>query len=137
MAEIALLVVFAVIVFGPEKLPEAARKLARVVAFLRRVSTDARVQIRQELGPEFDDITLADLNPKTFVQRHILSGDEVADLRQIRDEAVSAGTLARDSVDEARSVGRAAVRPPAESATAPQEGLTSAPRAVAFDPEAT
>ena len=44
------------------------------------------------------DISLADLNPKTFVAKHLLSGEEVEDLRQIREEALSSGTLVRDTL---------------------------------------
>ncbi|MFZ2480133.1 MAG: twin-arginine translocase TatA/TatE family subunit, partial [Propioniciclava sp.] len=79
MVEIVLLGGLAIIIFGPEKLPELARKAARVLAYLRKISEDARGQLREELGPEFDNFSLADLNPKTLVAKHLLSGEEVAD----------------------------------------------------------
>lgn len=124
LVEIGLLLVLAVIIFGPDKLPEFARKVARIVNYLRQVGNDARGQLRRELGPEFDDIHLSDLNPKTFVQRHLLSEPEVADLRQMRDEAVAAGTLVRDTVHEA-------------ALPAAKPAIADRPRVVAFDPEAT
>ena len=128
MPEIVLLVAFAVIFFGPEKLPDLARKAARVVNHLRRIGSDARTQLRQELGPEFDDIRLSDLNPTNFVARHILSGDEVADLRSLRDDAVASGQLVRSSLDEATG---------SLSASEPEASQPVAVRVVAFDPEAT
>ncbi|WP_300082469.1 sec-independent translocase [Propioniciclava sp.] len=128
--EIGGLIVLAILIFGPDKLPELARKTARVINYLREIGNDARGQLRKELGPEFDDIRLSDLNPKTFVQRHLLSGDEIADLRQIRDDALDAGTLVKETVTEARDDingldQKKTQAEPAASVTVP------------FDPEAT
>ncbi len=63
VSEILVLGVLAVIIFGPEKLPEVARKAARVLNYLRNIANDAQGRLRQELGPEFADLELADLNP--------------------------------------------------------------------------
>ncbi len=126
LPEIMVLVVLAVVIFGPEKLPELAKKAARIIAYLRRVGNDARAQLRDELGPEFDDLKLSDLNPKSFVQRHLLSAEEVEDLRQIREDVLASGQEVRDQVAEAEQLAREA----GEAATAPE-------RTVLFDPEAT
>ena len=123
--EITVLVVLAIIVFGPEKLPELARKAARVLQFLRRIGNDARGQLRKELGDEFADISLADLNPRTFVAKHLLSGDEVEDLRQIREEALASGQIVRDTMDEGEGLVSGAV------------ASVAAERRVLYDPEAT
>ncbi|MFP5415351.1 MAG: Sec-independent protein translocase subunit TatB [Actinomycetes bacterium] len=139
MWEITALVALAIVVFGPEKLPELARKTARVLAYLRRIGNDARGQLRQELGPEFDDIKLSDLNPKSLVARHLLSGEEVDDLRQLRDEALATGQLVRDTVNEAGSspTTAAAVRR-ADGVREQAESPASVTfDAVPFDPEAT
>ena len=134
--EIGLLVVLAVIIFGPEKLPELARKAARVINHLRMIGNDARSQLRRELGPEFDDLRLSDLNPKNFVSRHLLSGEEVEDLRQLRDDAVAAGTLVKDAVNEA-----GAPEPDQDGTDSQPDALAAAAAVavpqVAFDPEAT
>lgn len=125
MSEIIGLMVLAIIVFGPDKLPELARKAARVIAYLRRVGNDARGQLRRELGPEFDDIHLSDLNPRTLVSKHLLSSEEVADLRQIRDEALADGTIVKDAL------GEVAGEPASERPAASRSPV------VRFDPEAT
>ncbi len=122
-AEILVLVVLAVIIFGPEKLPELARKAARVFNYLRRVANDARGQLREQLGPEFDDLHLSDLNPRTMGAR--LLGEDTA-----RDLAQTASTAAA----EAAAVG-AAVR--GGGAPDQPEAVRPAQRLVAFDPEAT
>ena len=73
--EFVLLLVLAIILFGPERLPDLFRKVARVVQYLRTVAGTAQQQLSKELGPGFEDLDLRDLNPKSFIQKHLL--DEV------------------------------------------------------------
>ncbi len=68
--EILVLAVLAVIIFGPEKLPELARKTARVLNYLRNIANDAQGKLRDELGPEFADLELT--NPRAMVTKHLL-----------------------------------------------------------------
>ena len=49
--EFVLLLVLAVILFGPERLPDLARKAARVLRYLRTVAGSAQQQLSKELGP--------------------------------------------------------------------------------------
>lgn len=140
LPEITLLVMLAIIIFGPEKLPDLARKAARIIAYLRAVGNDARGQLRKELGPEWDNIDFADLNPKTFVQRHLLSGDEIEDLRSIRSDAIEAGTLVKDAAKDVKvATGRGATAAGASAGDDHGGGdpVIAAGRQVAFDPEAT
>jgi sec-independent protein translocase protein TatB len=127
--EILALAVIAVIMFGPEKLPAFARRAARVIAYLRRVSEDARGQLRAELGPEFDDLQLSDLNPRNFVARHILSAEEKEDLLTIRDEIKSAGDLASSGMDD--------VRTGIEGLKDTEPEVVAVVKTTPFDPEAT
>ncbi len=87
-SEIVVLAVLAVIIFGPEKLPDLARKTARVFHYLRGIANDARGQLRAELGPEYADISLSDLNPRNAGQR-LLGEDDDPDLRDGTDLQVS------------------------------------------------
>ena len=50
LPEVILIAVLAVIILGPERLPEVAVQLARALRFLRGYATDATSQLRQELG---------------------------------------------------------------------------------------
>nr|NLI50692.1 Sec-independent protein translocase subunit TatB [Propionibacterium sp.] len=151
--EITVLAVLAMILFGPEKLPEFARKAARVIAHLRKIGNDARGQLRAELGPEWDNVRLSDLNPKNFVARHLLSAEEKDDLLAIRDEFRSVGAEAteglggvREGIEGARSESRAAAHPGPDAAGADAGGTAAAQpdpasseplRVIAYDPEAT
>jgi Tat protein translocase TatB subunit len=51
-AELVLVAALALIVFGPDKLPEIARQIGRVVGDLRRVSTDVTREIQRGIQEE-------------------------------------------------------------------------------------
>lgn len=73
--EFVVLAAVALIVFGPERLPELARDAARMLRTLRDVAQGARTQLNSELGPEFADFDLSSLNPRTAIKNALL-GDE-------------------------------------------------------------
>jgi sec-independent protein translocase protein TatB len=74
--EIGALLVLALLIFGPDKLPNVARDAARMLKELRAMAQGARSQIRSELGPEFADFDLDTLNPKSFVRKHLLEDED-------------------------------------------------------------
>jgi sec-independent protein translocase protein TatB len=74
--EIGMLLVVALIVFGPDKLPSVARDAARMLRELRKMAQGARTQLKSELGPEFADFDFDSLNPRAFVRKHLLDDDE-------------------------------------------------------------
>lgn len=73
--EIAVLFVVGMFVFGPERLPKVAADLGRMLRELREMATGARSKLAAELGPEFRDIDLASLHPRTLVQKHLFDDD--------------------------------------------------------------
>ncbi|MGW1541273.1 Sec-independent protein translocase protein TatB [Streptomyces sp. NPDC002309] len=60
--EMLTLLVVAVVVLGPEKLPRAVSETAALVRRFRSFSATARNEIRQELDPGFADLDLRDLD---------------------------------------------------------------------------
>lgn len=74
--ELVVLLVLALFVFGPERLPgmaaEAGRTLRKVRLYVKGVTDD----LKSELGPELGDVDLASLHPRTFVQKHLFSDDD-------------------------------------------------------------
>ncbi|MFD0884586.1 sec-independent translocase [Streptosporangium algeriense] len=72
--EILALVVIALLVFGPEKLPQAAAQAGRTLRSLRQMANNAKQDLQAGLGPEFANFDPTDLNPKNFVRKH-LTGD--------------------------------------------------------------
>ena len=67
-----MLAFVAVLVFGPDKLPEFAKQAAQLIKQVRRMANSARDELRSELGPEYADLELRDLDPRTIVRKHIL-----------------------------------------------------------------
>jgi sec-independent protein translocase protein TatB len=79
--KLLVLVVIALIVFGPNELPKIASQAGKALRDLRRIAEGAKSDLRDGLGPEFADFELEDLNPKRFVQKHLLDdiGNDSAD----------------------------------------------------------
>lgn len=72
------LVLLAVFIFGPDRLPTVVGETARALRRARRALRSASEGLREELGPEFRDLDLAELNPRTFVRRHLLEDEPTA-----------------------------------------------------------
>ena len=76
LPELLVIIVVAVLVFGPDRLPDFARQAARFLRQVRAFTQTARDDIRTELGPEFADLDLADLDPRKAVRKHIIEAME-------------------------------------------------------------
>ncbi|WP_413758869.1 sec-independent translocase [Streptomyces sp. MMBL 11-3] len=81
--ELVTIIVLAVLVFGPDKLPKMIQDVTRTIRKIRDFSESAKADIREELGPEFKDFEFEDLNPKTFIRKQ-LDNDELG-LKEIRN----------------------------------------------------
>ena len=71
--EIIGLAILAMILVGPERLPKFASDAAKVIKKLRALSQTATVELRNNLGPGFENLQPSDLNPKTFIKKQINS----------------------------------------------------------------
>jgi sec-independent protein translocase protein TatB len=81
--ELVTLIVLAVLVFGPDKLPKVIQDVTRTIRKIREFSESAKNDIREELGPEFKDFEFEDLNPKTFIRKQL--DNEDLGLKEIRN----------------------------------------------------
>ena len=79
LPEMAVIALVAVMVFGPDKLPELAKQAGAILRRLRAFANSARDDLRNELGPEFADLELRDLDPRAIVRKHIVEAMEEAD----------------------------------------------------------
>ena len=146
--ELLVLAVIGLVVLGPDKLPELARDAARLLRTLREVATGARNQLKDELGPEFADVDLRNLNPRTAVQRAVF-GQEV-DLQTYHPRHALQDMLLGEEEDEsvpyageqfadeqvARPAPRPRPRPVTKPTSAPPMGQPPA-GPPPFDPDAT
>ncbi len=85
LTKLLALAVLALIIFGPHELPKIASQAGRALRDLRRIAEGAKADLRDGLGPEFQDFDFEDLNPRRFVQKHLL--DDLAEsTRPLMDE---------------------------------------------------
>ena len=76
--EIFGLAILAVILVGPERLPHLAVDAAKLIKKIRAMANTATSELRENLGPGFEDLSPSDLRPKTFIKKHIANAlDEV------------------------------------------------------------
>jgi sec-independent protein translocase protein TatB len=83
-AELVVIAFVAVFVFGPDKLPELAKQAGAVLRKARDFANAARDELRDELGPEYADLELRDLDPRTIVRKHIVEAMEDAGDQETR-----------------------------------------------------
>ncbi|MCM3923627.1 Sec-independent protein translocase protein TatB [Frankia sp. AiPs1] len=165
--EVVVLLLIGLFVFGPDRLPKAARDAGRMLRQLRQMANGMRNDLRSELGPEFADLDIRDLHPKTFVRKHLFEDEPplppyltkrtALDALLLGDDSPATPSLTKSSLpkDASREPGRPATDapvPPAPAtpallsksspgkATAPRvvpPQPTAQPDAAPFDPDAT
>ncbi|MDQ2837252.1 MAG: sec-independent translocase [Actinomycetota bacterium] len=74
--EFVVLAAVALLVFGPDKLPQLTKDAGRMLRTLRDLAQGARTQLNSELGPEFADFDLSSLNPRTAIKNALLGDGE-------------------------------------------------------------
>jgi len=88
LPELAVIAFVAVLVFGPDKLPDFARQAGRMVRTMRQFANQARDELREELGPEYADLDLRDLDPRAIVKKHIYDAMNEIDEEERNNKAV-------------------------------------------------
>ena len=96
LTKLLVLAVIALVVFGPHELPKIAAQAGRALRDLRKIAEGAKADLKEGLGPEFENFDFDDLNPRRFVQKHLL------------DEQVTTATPAGVSSSVASSTGATA-----------------------------
>lgn len=125
--EMVVLIVVAIVVLGPNKLPQYAKQLRELVRNVKKMADNATQQVKDELGDDFTDVDWSKLDPRQYDPRRIVRDA----LNEDEDDAVDDdGSF--DDDDEfdtdtespgSRAAAQAALRVPGEPAP--------------FDPEAT
>lgn len=106
--EFLVILLVAVIVIGPTRLPKYAEQLARLTKQARHFVQDARTRVDEELGEDVKDIDWAALDPRRYDPRRIVR-DALLDTEPVRPStaaatataAAAAGTTADPAITRA------------------------------------
>ena len=84
MGEFLGLVVLGLFLVGPDKLPNAAKDFARFLHKVRNFTSYASRELKENLGPGFEDLDVTDLTPKNLAKKVI--GNAMDDIKPVVNE---------------------------------------------------
>ncbi|WP_348787248.1 Sec-independent protein translocase TatB [Leifsonia sp. NPDC080035] len=113
--KLLIVAVIAAFLIGPERLPTYAAKLGQLVRSLRDFANGAKTRMRDEMGPEFDEVDWKKLDPRQYDPRRII----------------------REALLEETPAPASAIKPVTQSAYAQRRGALTPGSVPPFDAEAT
>lgn len=84
MGEFLGLVVLGLFLVGPDKLPNVAKDFARFLHKVRNFTSYASRELKENLGPGFEDLDVTDLTPKNLAKKVI--GNAMDDVKPAMNE---------------------------------------------------
>ena len=69
--DVIVLAILGMILVGPERLPKLASEAASLIRRLQRIAHAVTEELRENLGPGFENLQPSDLNPKTFIRQQL------------------------------------------------------------------
>jgi sec-independent protein translocase protein TatB len=81
MGEFLGLIVLGLFLVGPDKLPNAAKDFARFLHKVRNFTSYASRELKENLGPGFEDLDVSDLTPKNLAKKVI--GNAMDDVKPV------------------------------------------------------
>ncbi|WP_147108434.1 twin-arginine translocase TatA/TatE family subunit [Nesterenkonia populi] len=108
--EFLVLLLLAVILLGPDRLPQSARKLGEWVRQGRRMAEEAKVRFREETGTDFDQVDWEKYDPRQYDPRRIIREA----LAEETEELTSAGRELQRAADPRAVFGPGAKSPAAK-----------------------
>ena len=136
LGEVAVLIVAALFVFGPERLPQVIAQAARTLREIRTLAAGARAEINDAIGPELRELNvmaplaeLRDLNPRAMLNKAMFGADDTMTSSPAPETRVGSST----------PTGTPAGTPSAAPGVTqgPVPGAELAPPTPAFDSDAT
>lgn len=122
--KIFIILVIALFIIGPDKLPHYAQKLGEFVRTFKRMADGAKDRLKEEMGPEFDDVDWKQLDPRQYDPRRIIRDALLEDDKEAQAAARKARAAELSQARKERAQGRAGT----------ENALT---KVVNFDDEAT
>jgi len=77
--EFLTLALLALVLIGPDKLPTVALDAARMLKKVRRLAQSATAELRENMGPGFEDLQVEDLHPKKLIAKQLGSLSEITE----------------------------------------------------------
>ena len=114
--------ILAVFLLGPERLPYYAAQLAKLVKSMRTMAAGAKERMREEMGPDFDDVDWKKLDPRQYDPRRIIREALIDD---------------EPGAFKSSSSGAAVATTPVESAYAKRQRLVAEQKPAPYDAEST
>jgi sec-independent protein translocase protein TatB len=138
LPELLVLVLAALFIFGPDRLPQVTAQAVRALRQLRVMASGAREQLTDAITPDLEDLdvlkdlrdlnqlgTLRRLDPRSMITSALL------------DDPDSASTPSNGSASPRRSSGATRRNPTGKSAPGAAGGEPATPPPATFDPDAT
>jgi sec-independent protein translocase protein TatB len=121
----------AVFLLGPDRLPHYAGQLAKLVRNLRDMANGAKDRMREEMGPDFDDVDWKKLDPRQYDPRRII--------REALLDDEPEPTISRPTKDddETTDAAEAATAADVDSGATAEKTTVGAGTVPPFDSEAT
>ncbi len=69
--ELIGLAILALVLVGPDRLPSVAVEAAKLIKKIRTYAVSATDQIKDSLGPGYEDLKPEDLHPKNFIKKQL------------------------------------------------------------------
>ncbi len=102
MGEFLGLLILGLFLVGPDKLPEAAKDFARFIHKVRNFTTYASRELKENLGPGFEDLQVSDLTPKKLAQKVL--GNALDDVKPIAEDLKREARASKKVIDEAAKI---------------------------------
>ncbi|MFC6713045.1 preprotein translocase subunit TatA [Branchiibius cervicis] len=77
-----VLIVLAAVLIGPDRMPEYLAKFRQFVRSARDMAEGAKTQLKEQMGPEFQDVDWRQYDPRQYDPRRIVRdalGEDVSD----------------------------------------------------------
>ena len=94
--------IIALFLIGPDRLPAYSAQFGRLVRQLRDMASGAKDRMRDELGPDFDDMDWKKLDPRQYDPRRIIREA----LQESPEKSVTTETTSAPEVMESAYVKR-------------------------------
>ncbi|MFD5224952.1 twin-arginine translocase TatA/TatE family subunit [Microbacterium sp. NPDC058342] len=101
--KLLLIGLVAVLIIGPERLPKAAESFARFVRRAGEYLRDTKSKMKDELGPEIDEVDWRKLDPRQYDPRRIIRDALFEEPAFEAPAAVSPSAVVTDPVAPART----------------------------------